>query len=85
MSMDIKFHDGASNTLDMVAEKLVGQARQSNKDVREAIASLNANADDPALLADLQHRINKWTVVYNINSTVTQAFKNVMSSILQKV
>lgn len=82
---DISFYDKNPNTLDLVADKLVDQAKTANKNVLEAIASLKNGADDPSLLADLQHRINKWTVIYNINSTVTQAFKNVMSSILQKI
>ncbi|MFA0284573.1 type III secretion system needle filament protein VscF, partial [Vibrio sp. 10N.222.55.F12] len=50
-----------------------------------AIKNLETNADDPSKLAELQHTINKWSVVYNINATTTRAIKDVMQSILQKV
>ncbi|MCV6038766.1 type III secretion system needle filament protein VscF, partial [Escherichia coli] len=50
-----------------------------------AIKNLETNADDPSKLAELQHAINKWSVVYNINATTTRAIKDVMQSILQKV
>ncbi|WP_286089023.1 type III secretion system needle filament subunit SctF [Pseudomonas sp. MWU13-3659] len=83
---EISFVDSSAvNTMDKVAETLVDQAKTANKNVRDAIDALKAGGDDPSKLADLQHRINKWTVVYNINATVTQAFKGVMSAILQKV
>ncbi|MCY1179840.1 Type III export protein PscF [compost metagenome] len=82
---DISFFDGTKNTLDSVAEKLLDQARSANKNVVDAIARLKDGADDPAVLADMQHRINKWSVVFNINSTVTRSMKDIMQSILQKV
>ncbi|AQS40612.1 type III secretion system major needle protein, YscF/MxiH/PrgI family [Shewanella psychrophila] len=62
-----------------------------------ALASANANvkakiggvsgegADDPAKLAELQHAINSWSVMYNIRSTVVKSIKDVMMSIMQKV
>ncbi|EIS24938.1 EscF/YscF/HrpA family type III secretion system needle major subunit, partial [Yersinia pestis] len=40
--------------------------------------------DNPALLADLQHSINKWSVIYNINSTIVRSMKDLMQGILQK-
>ncbi|WP_323834794.1 type III secretion system needle filament subunit SctF [Photorhabdus africana] len=73
------------NTLDKVADQLKTQANTANKDVDEAIAELNKGADNPALLADLQHKINKWSVIYNINSTVTRSMKDLMQGILQKI
>ncbi|WP_387465721.1 type III secretion system needle filament subunit SctF [Photorhabdus sp. RM323S] len=83
-----------TNTLDKVAEQLSEQANQANTDVNDAITALKSKstsgsttggADNPALLADLQHKINKWSVIYNINSTVTRSMKDLMQGILQKI
>ncbi|BFN31848.1 type III secretion system needle filament protein VscF [Vibrio harveyi] len=71
--------------LDDVTKKLEKQATDANAAVNEAIKNLETNADDPSKLAELQHTINKWSVVYNINATTTRAIKDVMQSILQKV
>ncbi|EMR35736.1 type III secretion system needle filament subunit SctF [Vibrio harveyi] len=71
--------------LDDVTTKLEKQATDANAAVNEAIKNLETNADDPSKLAELQHTINKWSVVYNINATTTRAIKDVMQSILQKV
>ncbi|MCW7547970.1 type III secretion system needle filament subunit SctF [Photorhabdus sp. APURE] len=73
------------NTLDKVAAQLKTQANTANSDVNDAIAELSKGADNPALLADLQHKINKWSVIYNINSTVTRSMKDLMQGILQKI
>lgn len=73
------------NTLDNVAEALKKQANDANNDVKAAIDALKDNPDDPARLAELQHKINKWSVIYNINSTVTRAMKDLMQGILQKI
>ncbi|MCF3098574.1 EscF/YscF/HrpA family type III secretion system needle major subunit [Aeromonas australiensis] len=75
----------ATNTLDQVATNLAGQANAANEDVNKAIEAMKTNADNPALLAELQHKINKWSVIYNINSTVTRAMKDLMQGILQKI
>jgi type III secretion protein F len=79
------FVDGSNNTLDKVAEQLSQQAKTSNAEVQKSIEALKAGADDPVLLAELQHKINKWSVIYNVNSTVTRSMKDIMQSILQKV
>ena len=73
------------NTLDKVAENLKVQANTANDEVQKAIEALKTSPDDPARLAELQHKINKWSVIYNINSTVTRAIKDMMQSILQKI
>ncbi|MVG15033.1 type III secretion system needle filament subunit SctF [Aeromonas jandaei] len=73
------------NTLDNVAEALKTQANDANSEVKAAIDALKNNPDDPAKLAELQHKINKWSVIYNINSTVTRSMKDLMQGILQKV
>ncbi|NHB87031.1 type III secretion system needle filament subunit SctF [Photorhabdus tasmaniensis] len=73
------------NTLDAVAGQLKDQANAANKGVNDAIAALNDGPDNPALLAELQHKINKWSVIYNINSTVTRSMKDLMQGILQKI
>lgn len=75
----------ATNTLDQVANNLAGQANIANEDVNKAIAAMEKNPDNPALLAELQHKVNKWSVIYNINSTVTRAMKDLMQGILQKI
>ncbi|WP_421317885.1 type III secretion system needle filament subunit SctF [Aeromonas veronii] len=80
-----KYADGTTNTLDQVASKLSGQANDANTEVNKAIAAMEKNPDNPALLAELQHKINKWSVIYNINSTVTRAMKDLMQGILQKI
>ncbi|MCC8457767.1 MULTISPECIES: type III secretion system needle filament subunit SctF [Photorhabdus] len=74
-----------ANVLDRVAEQLTTQANTAETDVSAAITELGKGADNPALLADLQHKINKWSVIYNINSTVTRSMKDLMQSILQKI
>ncbi|EGR3363302.1 type III secretion system needle filament subunit SctF [Vibrio parahaemolyticus] len=82
----MSFYDATNNiNLDGVKERLVEQAKEANKSVTDAIKALDNNADDPSKLAELQHVINKWSVVYNINATTTRAIKDVMQSILQKV
>lgn len=80
-----KYADGTTNTLDQVANNLAGQANIANEDLNKAIAAMEKNPDNPALLAELQHKINKWSVIYNINSTVTRAMKDLMQGILQKI
>ncbi|MCA6219666.1 type III secretion system needle filament subunit SctF [Photorhabdus antumapuensis] len=74
-----------ANTLDRVAAQLTTQANAADTDVSAAITELSKGADNPALLADLQHKINKWSVIYNINSTVTRSMKDLMQGILQKI
>ncbi|AWK43398.1 EscF/YscF/HrpA family type III secretion system needle major subunit [Photorhabdus laumondii subsp. laumondii] len=73
------------NTFDKVADQLKEPANAANKDVDEAITALKGGPDNPALLADLQHKINKWSVIYNINSTIIRAMKDLMQGILQKI
>ncbi len=74
-----------NNTLDKVAENLKEEANKANKEVGDAIAALKDSADNPALLAELQHKLNKWSVIYNINSTVTRSMRDLMQGILQKI
>ncbi|MGY3903977.1 type III secretion system needle filament protein AscF [Aeromonas lusitana] len=79
------YTDKNTNTLDQVASNLSGQANTANAEVNKAIEAMKTNPDNPALLAELQHKINKWSVIYNINSTVTRAMKDLMQGILQKI
>ena len=80
------FTNSTTNTLDQVAEQPKAQANTANTDVTAAITALNTNnGDNPAVLADLQHKLNKWSVIYNINSTVTRSMRDLMQSILQKI
>ncbi|EJG0244608.1 type III secretion system needle filament protein VscF [Vibrio parahaemolyticus] len=82
----MSFYDATNSVnLDDVKTKLEQQAKDANKSVTDVIKNLETNADDPSKLAELQHAINKWSVVYNINATTTRAIKDVMQSILQKV
>ncbi|MDW2115654.1 type III secretion system needle filament subunit SctF [Vibrio sp. 1731] len=82
----MSFYDASNSiNLDDVKAKLEQQAKDANTEVTAAIKNLETNADDPSKLAELQHAINKWSVVYNINATTTRAIKDVMQSILQKV
>ena len=82
----MSFYDASTSVnLDDVKTKLEEQAKAANEAVNEAIKNLETNADDPSKLAELQHTINKWSVIYNINATTTRAIKDVMQSILQKV
>ena len=80
------FANDTTNTLDQAAEQIKAQANTANTDVKNAITALsNDNGDNPAVLADLQHKLNKWSVIYNINSTVTRSMRDLMQSILQKI
>ncbi len=85
MSTDTFLSGTSVNTLDTVKDQLLNHANKANQDVSDAIAELKKGPDNPALLADLQHKINKWSVVYNINSTVTRSMKDLMQGILQKI
>lgn len=87
MTIEKFFESGGvnNNTLDSVANALKAQANESNKAVNDAINDMKNTPDNPALLAELQHKINKWSVIYNINSTVTRAMKDLMQGILQKI
>lgn len=78
-------NDSAVNTLDKVADNLKEQANNANKEVGDAITALKESADNPALLAELQHKLNKWSVIFNINSTVTRSMRDLMQGILQKI
>jgi type III secretion protein F len=78
------FYDGTSNTMDMVHEGMIKQAQQANKAVLDALQKLNEKSDDPALLADMRHRSNIWSNVFQVDATLGQTFKNTISSILQK-
>lgn len=82
----MSFYDQATSvSLDTVRTTLEEQAKLANQAVQKAIGDLKQNADDPSKLAELQHTINKWSVIYSINSTTTRAMKDIMQSILQKV
>lgn len=87
MTIEKFFESGGvnNNTLDSVANALKAQANESNQAVNKAIEDMKNAPDNPALLAELQHKINKWSVIYNINSTVTRAMKDLMQGILQKI
>ena len=78
-----EYKNTSSITLDQVASNLSTQANAANKEVKAAIEDMKNASDN--LLAELQHKINKWSVVYNINSTVTRAMKDLMQGILQKI
>ena len=80
-----EYKNTSSITLDQVASNLSTQANAANKEVKAAIEDMKNASDNPALLAELQHKINTWSVVYNINSTVTRAMKDLMQGILQKI
>ncbi|WGO84313.1 type III secretion system needle filament subunit SctF [Arsenophonus apicola] len=71
--------------LDDVADKLKGIADTTSEDVKNAIDSLNTSPDNPALVAELQHKINKWSAIFNMNSTITRSMRDMIQSILQKI
>ena len=61
----MSFYDASNSVnLDDVKAKLEKQAKDANTEVTTAIKNLETNADDPSKLAELQHAINKWSVVY---------------------
>lgn len=78
------FYDGTNNTMDMVHKGMVEQVQKANKDVLDSLEKLNKKSDDPALLADMRHRTNIWSNVFQVDATLGQTFKNTLSSILQK-
>lgn len=71
--------------LDDVADKLKGIADTTSEDVKTAIDALNTSPDNPALVAELQHKINKWSAIFNMNSTITRSMRDMIQSILQKI
>ena len=85
MAVYFEYKNRSSLSLDQVASNLSTQANAANKEVKAAIEDMKNASDNPALLAELQHKINKWSVIYNINSTVTRAMKDLMQGILQKI
>ena len=79
-----KFESGKLD-LDQIKDIFSGAANDASQDVNDKITALKNKPDDPALLAELQHSINKWTVTFNLSATTTRAIKDVMQSILQKI
>lgn len=79
------FTSGTYTSLDSLATHISSQANEANTRVNASITQLGTNPDNPATLANLQHNINKWSVIYNIHSTVIRSFKDLMQGILQKI
>ncbi|WP_394390342.1 type III secretion system needle filament subunit SctF [Shewanella woodyi] len=78
--------EGSSLDLNTVVNSIDESLAVADKRVKEKIGGVSGEgADDPAKLAELQHAINSWSVMYNIRSTVVKSIKDVMMSIMQKV
>lgn len=78
--------DSSSLDLNSVVTSIDEALSLADTRVKEKIGGVSgAGADDPAKLAELQHAINSWSVMYNIRSTVVKSISDVMRSILQKV
>lgn len=60
-------------------------ADTSNTAMSEAMKALNADPNNPALLANFQSAINEFSVVMNLVATVQKSLKDAMSSIVQKM
>lgn len=67
--------------LDDVADKIKVIADTTSEDVKNAIDALNTSPDNPALVAELQHKINKWSAIFNMNSTITRSMRDMIQSI----
>lgn len=79
------FDSGKSITLDEVAAKLKTQMETTSDDVKTAIDALGTSPDNPALVAELQHKINKWSAMFNMHSTITRSMRDMIQGILQKI
>ncbi|NRD71734.1 type III secretion system needle filament subunit SctF [Shewanella sp. VB17] len=78
--------DSSSLDLNSVVNSIDEALALADTRVKEKIGGVSGEgADDPAKLAELQHAINSWSVMYNIRSTVVKSISDVMRSILQKV
>ncbi len=77
--------DSGKLDLDQIKTLFSEASNTASDDVNTKITALKNKPDDPALLAELQHSINKWTVTFNLSATTTRAIKDVMQSILQKI
>ncbi|WGL94418.1 type III secretion system needle filament subunit SctF [Arsenophonus nasoniae] len=71
--------------LDDIADKLKSHADEASEGVKTAIDALSTTPDNPALVAELQHKINKWSAIFNMNSTITRSMRDMIQSILQKI
>ena len=71
--------DGAS-----ASKALSGLANTSNVAMKDALAALESDPNDPSKLANFQATVNEWSVVMNLVSTVQKTMKDAMSSIIQK-
>lgn len=84
MAATFDFTAGAIK-LDDIADKLKTHANATSSDVKNAIDALSTTPDNPALVAELQHKINKWSAIFNMNSTITRSIRDMIQGILQKI
>lgn len=66
------------------SKTLSGLANTSNSAMKQALADLEKDPNDPSKLANFQATVNEWSVVMNLVSTVQKTMKDAMSSIIQK-
>lgn len=77
-----KDHFSMDTTIDQLGKNLM----KSEKSIEEAMVALQkANNPDPANLAAMQFRINKWTLNFNMFSSMIKSVKDVASAIIQKI
>lgn len=71
--------------LDEILLSLKDQALANENELKDAIANLKKNPDNPALLQELQYRTTKWSLVFNTASSLIKSMKDIMQNILQKI
>lgn len=61
------------------------ESNQAAQDrVKAAMDALKATPDDPILLAQLQHEMNKYSHNFSLGSTMLKLYKDLFQSMLQK-
>ncbi len=74
----------SANTLTNLHEGMREQVQQAEKSVNDSLRRLNEKSDDPALLANMRHRTNLWSNVFQVEATVARSIKDLLSAILSK-
>jgi type III secretion apparatus needle protein len=67
-------------------ESMSGALIASDSSIKAAMKKLqNSNNPNPANLASMQFRINKWTLNFNLFSSMMKSIKDVSSGTIQKI
>ena len=80
--LDGSTHFSLDSTIKMLGDNLLA----GEKSLQDAMVQLQRSKNpDPASLAAMQFRINKWTLSFNLFSSMIKSVKDVASATIQKI